>query len=344
MFPSCRAWFSAAPPPSVGAINKPLAGKTGTSSDSRDTWFVGFSPDLACGVFVGFDNPRTLGKEPNGEDEQGATVAAPIFRDFMKPALADVQPTPFRVAPGIELVPVNAISGDPAPAGSPGSIMEAFKAGTAPGEANAPGAGVVGADVGGTAATPQRQRQRPAPRVARPPRAVPPPPEKSAKAPGDLLRPARASTPVRGLYPGQGRRTPLAMAVADRAEEFPSLLRRLRLFLLAIQRVLRDAEPGQIVLCAALGAFVGAVVDLLREGVAWLHVFDFGIPADHYLSEGIGIKTGRLLVVPLLGGLLLGLFALPMKRRISDIVDPIEANALHGGRMSLRRFACGSLS
>ena len=63
---------------------------------------------------------------------------------------------------------------------------------------------------------------------------------------------------------------------------------------------------------------------------------DFGIPADHYLSEGIGIRTSRLLIVPLLGGLLLGLLALAMKRRFSDIVDPIEANALHGGRMSLR--------
>ena len=64
---------------------KPLAGKTGTSNDSRDVWFVGFSPDLACGVFVGFDNPRTLGKL-----EQGATVAAPVFRDFMKGALDGV--------------------------------------------------------------------------------------------------------------------------------------------------------------------------------------------------------------------------------------------------------------
>jgi penicillin-binding protein 1A len=119
---------------SVGAqINKPVAGKTGTSSDARDTWFIGFSPDLACGVFVGFDNPRTLGPK-----EQGATVAAPIFRDFMKEALAEAPPTPFRVAPGIEEVPIDWKSGDPVPPGTPGSIMEAFKAGTAPGETNAP--------------------------------------------------------------------------------------------------------------------------------------------------------------------------------------------------------------
>jgi penicillin-binding protein 1A len=129
---------------SVKAVGKPIAGKTGTSSDTRDTWFVGFSPDLAAGVFVGFDDPRTLGKNPNGEDEQGATVAAPIFRDFMKAALADQPPTPFRVAQGIEQVPVDWKSGNPVPAGTPGAVLEAFKAGTAPGEANAPGMGVVG--------------------------------------------------------------------------------------------------------------------------------------------------------------------------------------------------------
>jgi penicillin-binding protein 1A len=113
-------------------VGKPVAGKTGTSSDARDTWFIGFSPDLAAGVFVGFDNPRTLGAH-----EQGATAAAPIFRDFMKSALAEAPPTPFRVAPGIEEVAVDWRSGDPVPDGTPGSIMEAFKAGTAPGEANA---------------------------------------------------------------------------------------------------------------------------------------------------------------------------------------------------------------
>ncbi len=119
---------------SVGAqIPKPLAGKTGTSQDAQSVWFIGFSPDLAAGVYVGFDTPRTLGPK-----EQGATVAAPIFRDFMKGALADAPPTPFRIAPGIEEVPIDWKSGNPVPAGTPGAIMEAFKAGTAPGEANAP--------------------------------------------------------------------------------------------------------------------------------------------------------------------------------------------------------------
>ena len=85
-------------------------------------------------------------------------MAAPIFRDFMKGALADAPPTPFRVAPGIEEVPVDWKSGDPVPPGTPGAIMEAFKAGTAPGEANAPAAGVD--DVGAASAAGTRQRQQ----------------------------------------------------------------------------------------------------------------------------------------------------------------------------------------
>jgi penicillin-binding protein 1A len=136
---------------SVAAVGKPLAGKTGTSNESRDTWFVGFSPDLACGVYVGFDNPRTLGKL-----EQGATVAAPIFRDFMKGALANVPPTPFRVPPGIEFVPVDRLTGAVVPEGTQGSIEEAFKSGTAPGDPGAPPPMVIGGDTptGPNATTP----------------------------------------------------------------------------------------------------------------------------------------------------------------------------------------------
>jgi penicillin-binding protein 1A len=116
----------------VRAVGKPLAGKTGTTNDSKDTWFVGFSPDLVCGVFVGYDNPRTLGRT-----EQGATVAAPIFRDFMKGALADQPPTPFRVPPGIDLVPVDPHSGALVAASDSSAIEEAFKSGTEPGLASA---------------------------------------------------------------------------------------------------------------------------------------------------------------------------------------------------------------
>jgi len=112
----------------IKAVGKPLAGKTGTSSDFRDAWFVGFSPDLALGVFIGKDNFQTLG---NGE--QGALAAAPIFRDFMKEALADQPGTPFRTPQGIVQVAVNPYSGAVVQQGTPGSILEGFKPGTEPG-------------------------------------------------------------------------------------------------------------------------------------------------------------------------------------------------------------------
>jgi penicillin-binding protein 1A len=108
-------------------VGKPLAGKTGTSNGPNDTWFEGFSPDLAVGVFVGFDQPATLGSR-----EQGATAAAPIFRDFMAGALQDTPGIPFRVPPGIRLVRVNATTGQLARAGDRPVIFEAFKPGTEP--------------------------------------------------------------------------------------------------------------------------------------------------------------------------------------------------------------------
>lgn len=88
------------------AIGKPVAGKTGTSNDSRDAWFLGFTPDLAVGVYVGFDTPRTLGKK-----ETGSSAALPIFVDFMQNALSDKPATPFRVPDGVRLVRIDADSG-----------------------------------------------------------------------------------------------------------------------------------------------------------------------------------------------------------------------------------------
>ena len=73
-----RASCSAAPAPRVKAVGKPIAGKTGTTNDWQDAWFVGFTPDLAAGVYVGYDDPVYL-----GSDETGGHLAAPIFRDFM---------------------------------------------------------------------------------------------------------------------------------------------------------------------------------------------------------------------------------------------------------------------
>jgi penicillin-binding protein 1A len=112
---------------SIASIGKPLAGKTGTTNDSNDTWFVGFAPDLAVGVFVGFDQPKSLGKK-----ETGASAAAPIFKQFMAEALADRPAIPFRIPPGIRLVRVDATTGQRASAGAGKVIWEAFKPGSEP--------------------------------------------------------------------------------------------------------------------------------------------------------------------------------------------------------------------
>ncbi|MAW82577.1 MAG: penicillin-binding protein [Parvularcula sp.] len=106
-----------------GKTDKPLAGKTGTTNDYKDAWFVGFAPDLAAGVYVGFDMPQTL-----GQGEAGGSVAAPIFADFMSEALKEEAGIPFRVPSGVRLVRVNARTGKPAGAGDTNVILEAFKA------------------------------------------------------------------------------------------------------------------------------------------------------------------------------------------------------------------------
>jgi len=111
----------------IASVGKPLAGKTGTTNDYQDKWFMGFSPDLVAGVYVGFDNPHSL-----GEKEEGAHNAAPVFRDFMAAALKDTPATAFRIPPGIRLVRVNAATGQLARAGDRTVIYEAFKPGTEP--------------------------------------------------------------------------------------------------------------------------------------------------------------------------------------------------------------------
>ncbi|MEQ9643788.1 MAG: penicillin-binding protein 1A [Alphaproteobacteria bacterium] len=107
----------------IRVIGKPLAGKTGTTNESRDAWFMGFAPDLAVGVYTGFDEPKSLGKK-----ETGSSLGVPIFRDFMARALEQAPSTPFRVPPGIKLVRVDARTGMPAEPGDARTIMEAFRA------------------------------------------------------------------------------------------------------------------------------------------------------------------------------------------------------------------------
>jgi penicillin-binding protein 1A len=111
----------------VREVGKPIAGKTGTTNDEKDAWFMSFTPDLAVGIYMGYDKPRHLGRGATG-----GHLAAPIARDFYKVALADKPAVPFRVPPGIKLIRIDAKTGTRAGPGTERAILEAFKPGTAP--------------------------------------------------------------------------------------------------------------------------------------------------------------------------------------------------------------------
>jgi len=111
----------------IAELGRPLAGKTGTTNENFDAWFVGFSPNLAVGIFVGFDQPRTL-----GANDTGSNVAAPIFKAFMGEALEGTPAVDFRIPPGVRLVWIDHTTGARATPGARGAILEAFKPGTEP--------------------------------------------------------------------------------------------------------------------------------------------------------------------------------------------------------------------
>ena len=113
--------------PVVKELGVPVAGKTGTTNEEKDAWFVGYTPDLVTSVYIGYDTPKPMGK-----GNTGGGLAAPIFTSFMKDALADKAKVDFRVPRGIKLIPINRKTGLLAKAGGNGVIMEAFKPGTAP--------------------------------------------------------------------------------------------------------------------------------------------------------------------------------------------------------------------
>lgn len=104
------------------ALKKHLAGKTGTTNDNKEGWFIGFSPDLVVGTYVGFDEPRPLGRF-----ETGASVALPIFYRFMEEALKDQPDTAFRIPAGMKLVRINYETGKPAQPSDKIVIIEALK-------------------------------------------------------------------------------------------------------------------------------------------------------------------------------------------------------------------------
>jgi penicillin-binding protein, 1A family len=108
-------------------LGRPTAGKTGTTNDEKDAWFVGYTPDLVAGVFIGFDNPAPLGRGATG-----GALSAPVFNEFMQAAVEGTRPVDFRVPEGMKLIAINRKTGMQAFEGGSDVIMEAFKPGTGP--------------------------------------------------------------------------------------------------------------------------------------------------------------------------------------------------------------------
>ena len=106
-------------------LNRPIAGKSGTTNDFKDAWFIGFTPDLIVGVYIGFDHPHFMGMH-----ESGGRLAAPIVKNFFQKALVNVPAKPFPIPAGIKLVRINAYTGKPASPGEKDAIWQGFKPGT----------------------------------------------------------------------------------------------------------------------------------------------------------------------------------------------------------------------
>jgi penicillin-binding protein 1A len=111
----------------VGELGYPIAGKTGTTNDEKDAWFIGFTPNIVVGLYMGYDNPRGL-----GHGATGGGLAAPIFKDFMKTYLVGQPKVEFKVPEGMKLIAINRKTGMRANPGDSGTIIEAFKPGTGP--------------------------------------------------------------------------------------------------------------------------------------------------------------------------------------------------------------------
>jgi penicillin-binding protein 1A len=111
----------------VKGLGRPVAGKTGTTNDLHDAWFIGYTPELAAGVWVGYDSARNLGK-----NETGGRAAAPIFLDYMKGALAERPVQEFAVPDGVVFARVDRATGLLAPPGDDNAIFMPFREGNAP--------------------------------------------------------------------------------------------------------------------------------------------------------------------------------------------------------------------
>jgi penicillin-binding protein 1A len=155
-------------------LGRPVVGKTGTSNQAKDGWFVGYTPDIACAVWTGYDDPT-----PMGAGEAGATLALPAFVDFMKDAHKAKTPADFAVPPGLVHVSIDPDTGLKAYPDEKNAIDEVFLAGTEPTKVSEPDGGVTdandaGAPEGHSANPRDAEAPRPATSVAQP--SVPPPP------------------------------------------------------------------------------------------------------------------------------------------------------------------------
>ncbi|MGV2107406.1 penicillin-binding protein 1A [Agrobacterium vitis] len=108
-------------------LDRDVAGKTGTTNDAKDTWFVGFTPNIVAGVYIGYDNPT-----PMGRGATGGSMSAPVFNEFMQTAVKGTPPSKFKVPDGMQMIAVNRKTGMAAVVGDPDTIVEAFKPGTGP--------------------------------------------------------------------------------------------------------------------------------------------------------------------------------------------------------------------
>jgi penicillin-binding protein 1A len=115
----------------VGGLGFPVAGKTGTTNDAKDAWFIGFTTNLVAGCFIGYDNPQPMGK-----GAYGGTLCGPVFREFMAEAMKDRVPGEFRPPEtgGLVTVKIDRLTGErlPEEASGPDVIVEVFQRGSEP--------------------------------------------------------------------------------------------------------------------------------------------------------------------------------------------------------------------
>ena len=103
-------------------LNLNIAGKTGTTNKNADAWFIGFTSNLLIGVYVGADNPTSLGRY-----ETGSKTALPIFKDFIKKAIKKKDARPFKAADGMIMMVVDPVTGQKAKFSSKNTIIEVYK-------------------------------------------------------------------------------------------------------------------------------------------------------------------------------------------------------------------------